>query len=399
MQTVTGNNSELAKQLPAHLKTQLQHCVLPAAARRCLPTALYTDDKLLELEAEAILRAGWIGIGRADRFARNGAFEAIDIAGRSVIVLRDGDGSLRCFANSCRHRGARLLDGSGHCRLIRCPFHSWSYRLDGTLIGAPEMPLGNGFDATDHGLVEYPADTLLGFAFISFNPRVASLQQQLGNFAAVHQHWPLQSLVSTRRRSFEVDCNWKAFLEVFNEYYHLPFVHADSIGDVYQQPMAADSGNGAYTSQFGTTTRSGGILQHSEAAPLAAMPGLDDSVRNGVRYTWIYPNMTFALGADALWLYEASPLGASRCLVHQTACFSPDTINQADFEHRVTAYYQRLDVAIEEDIPALENQHRGLQSGATRQGPFQPLLEANVVAHTHWYASQLLATDGHAGFS
>lgn len=373
------------------LSAALELCRAPADRAHCLPPACYCEDAILEREMTAIFRRGWVGIGRADRFANPGDYEALDIAGVALIVLRDKEGKLRAFANTCRHRGARLLEGSGSCRSIRCPFHAWSYGLDGSLIAAPQMEAATGFEKADHGLTELRAEETLGFAFLCLNDQAPSLETQLGNFAEVHAPWPLDDLVSTRRRTFDVACNWKAFLDVFNEYYHLPVVHPISIAGVYAKPEAADEAEGAFASQYGSTEGTGGLLQSDQAQALPAMPGLDARVEAGVRYSWIFPNMTFAAGRDALWVYEANPIDAGHCAVTQTTCFPRNVSALHDFEERVAPYYHRMDAAIDEDIPALENQQRGLASPHARQGRFSPLLESNVATFARWYAARMLS--------
>lgn len=344
----------------------------------------------MQAEQAQLFRGGWFGVGRADLVKEPGDFIALDVAGQSIILLRDKAGKLQAFANTCRHRAMRLLDGSGNCRGIRCPFHSWAYRLDGALIAAPHMDDVEGFDKTDNSLIPYRTAEHLGFAFVCLNPDAPTLEAVLGEFADIHAPWPLDTLVSTRREELEVACNWKAFLEVFNEYYHLPFVHPDSIGDVYAPPDAPEAVTGAYATQFGVTEGTGGLLQDEQDKALPPMPGLTGRAAAGVRYTWVFPNMTFAAGTDALWVYEAYPLGPNRCKVVQTACFPPETLAQNGAAAKVEAYHNRLDAALAEDIPALEAQHRGLAHPDARQGPFQPLLEPNVAGFARWYATQMI---------
>jgi phenylpropionate dioxygenase-like ring-hydroxylating dioxygenase large terminal subunit len=378
--------------LDSGLVAALELCRAPADQAYCVPPACYSDEAILARELPAIFRRQWIGIGRADRFANPGDYEALDITGAAVIVLRDKEGRLRAFANTCRHRGARLLEGSGSCRSVRCPFHAWSYALDGSLIAAPQMEEAKGFDKADHGLVEFRAAEVLGFAFLCLDAEAPDLESQLGNFADIHAPWPLDDLVSTRRRTFEVACNWKAFLDVFNEYYHLPVVHPHSIAGVYAMPEPADVAEGAFASQYGSTEGTGGLLEADQAQALPVMPGLDARVETGVRYSWVFPNMTFAAGRDALWVYEANPVDAGHCAVTQTTCFPCAVAALPDFEERVAPYYHRMDAALEEDIPALENQQRGLFSPHARQGRFSPLLESNVAAFTRWYAGEMLGS-------
>lgn len=372
----------------------LQGCMRDVETAISLPPKCYVDADITQLEIDHIFRGGWIGVGRSDQVKDVGDFKALDIAGQSIILLRDKEGELHAFANSCRHRVARLLDGSGNCRSIRCPFHSWAYRLDGSLVAAPHMDETLGFDRDDYGLVQYRAEDRLGFAFVCLNPDAPDLDAILGDFADIHTPWPMDSLVSTRRRETVVNCNWKAFIEVFNEYYHLPFVHPDSIDDVYDPPDPSTIVNGAYVSQFGGTEGTGGLLQTEQDKALPAMPGLKGREAAGVRYTWAFPNMTFAVGTEVLWVYTAFPMGPDQCQVIQTACFPPETVALVGSDAKIDAYHSRLDAALAEDVLALENQQKGLSHPDATQGRFQARLEPNVVGFAQWYAEQLLSVLG-----
>ena len=373
------------------LREALQRCRTTPDQAHCLPPACYTSEDLIGLEAETVFRRTWLGVGRADVVSAPGDYITLDIAGQSVILLRDREGVLRAFANTCRHRGARLLDGSGTCRGLRCPFHSWAYHLDGRLAAAPHMDDVPGFDKSQNGLIAYRAEERLGFAFVCLDPHAPDLDAVLGDFATIHAPWPLDKLVTTRRRETQVACNWKAFLDVFNDYYHLPFVHPDSINDVYAPPDPATPVRGHYASQFGATEGTGGLLTSQQDKALPQIPGLSGREAHGVRYTWVFPNMAFAAGTDALWVYEAYPLGANRCHVVQTACFPPETVALPGAQAKIAAYHDRLDAALDEDIAALANQQRGLSCPDARQGRFQPMLEPNVAAFANWYAEQMTA--------
>ncbi len=360
--------------------------------QRSLPPAAYTGDDAVRSE-QIIFRGNWLGVGRADMVPANGDFRTLDFAGQSVILVRDEEGELGAFANTCRHRGARLADGAGNCRSIRCPFHSWAYALDGSLAAAPRMLEVEGFHREDHGLIGYRVEERLGFVFVCLDPSAPPLNDVLGDFAEIHAPWSLDRLVTTRRRELTVDCNWKIFLEVFNEYYHLPFVHPESLGGIYADPSPRDETVGAFTSQFGVTEGTGALLRDEQAHALPPMPGLSGREAEGVRYTWAFPTMTFAAGKEALWVYEAYPLGAGRCRVVQSACFPPETLAGEGADEKLAAYHDRLDAALDEDIVALTNQQLGLSNPDSKPGPFQPLLEPSVAAFAEWYSTQLEAIE------
>lgn len=378
-----------------NLRNKLTKCRLPAEQAYSLPPSCYANLEVTRLEIEHIFRTSWFGIGRSDIAKNTGDFIALDVADQPLLLVRGKDNVLRSFANACRHRGARLKDGNGQCGGIRCPFHSWSYKLNGNLIAAPHMKDASEFEYGDYNLVEYRTAERGGFVFVCLNSNAPEIDDVLGDFLEVHAPWPLETLVSTRRNELSVDCNWKAFLEVFNEYYHLPFVHADSIDDIYMKPEPNDETTGEYASQFGRTDGTGGLLQTEQQHALPPMPKLMGKAVSGVRYTWLFPNMTFAAGTDALWVYEAYPLGPDKCKVIQTACFPPETLDAPEITEKLAAYHSRLDAALDEDLEALANQHAGLKSSDAKQGRFHPLLEANVASFANWYAKKMIATNAH----
>ena len=368
----------------------LESCARAVDEASSLPPACYTFDAIAKAEIDNVFRGGWIGVGRSDMVTNPGDFITLDIAGQNIILLRDRQGQLRAHANSCRHRGARLVNGQGSCKGLRCPFHSWFYGLDGQLVAAPHMERASRFDKADYPLVSYRAEERQGFAFISLNPDAPDIDSHLGDFAAIHAPWPLDRLETVRRQVLEVDCNWKLFLDVFNEYYHLPFVHADSIDAVYAKPDVADTVAGAFATQFGATDGTGGLLEADQDKALPDIPGLTGKATQGARYTWVFPNMTFAANSDALWCYEAYPLGPARCRVVQTSCFPPETIALPEFAEKSEAYLGRMDAALAEDVEALVNQQSGMSCPDAQPGRFQPDLEPNVAAFARWY-SQLWA--------
>ncbi|MFK7937800.1 MAG: aromatic ring-hydroxylating dioxygenase subunit alpha [Roseovarius sp.] len=365
---------------------------LPAHQASSLPPQCYVSDSVCDAEIAQIFRRSWLCVGRADIVAAPGDVQALDMAGQSLILLRDKGGVLRCYANTCRHRGARLVDGASHCKGIRCPFHSWFYGLDGRLVSAPRMDAAEGFDASQNGLIAYRAEERHGFAFVCLSPDAPALDVHMKDFAQIHAPWPLDTLVTVRRLELEVGCNWKAFLEVFNEYYHLPFVHPDTVDAVYALPDPSDDVAGAFATQYGATDGTGGLLEDTQHAALPAIPGLTGSAQQGARYTWMFPNMSFAANQDALWCYEAYPMGPNRCKVVQTSCFPPASVALPEFAEKSAVYLDRMDAALAEDIPALENQQRGLAHPDARPGRFQPDLEPNVASFARWYAGMMQPT-------
>ena len=373
--------------MPDSSDLDFSKCTLPVDEAYSLPPECYCSDDVAKEEISRIFRSTWIGLGRSDLVKEPGYYVCLDFAEQSIILLRDQEEKLHAFANTCRHRGARLLNGEGSIKGIRCPFHSWFYGLNGKLVAAPHMTKIKSFNTDDYGLIEYQIKERFGFIFISFNAHVGDINEHLSGFKDTHSDWPLKDLVTIRRRELIVDCNWKMFLEVFNEYYHLPFVHPNSVDSIYQSPANPEAVNGQFATQFGETTGTGGLLESEQYNALPDMPNLKGRAKEGVRYTWIFPNITFAANRDALWCYEAYPLGSDKCEVVQTACFHPTSVSRLEFKSKLKAYLHRLDAALEEDIPALVNQQVGTKNPDAVQGRFQANLEANVASFANWYAT------------
>ncbi|MGI9605448.1 MAG: aromatic ring-hydroxylating oxygenase subunit alpha [Acidimicrobiales bacterium] len=353
-----------------------------------LPPALYTDLEAFDVERDRIFRRGWVGIGRSDRWAVPHACSAVDIGGISVLITRGDDAVLRAFANVCRHRGAELLVQESTCARIRCPFHGWTYGLDGRLVSAPNMTRTEDFDRADHGLHAFAVAERHGFAFVNLSNEPESIDDWTAGYGSIHAGWAVDSMVTTSRREFSVDCNWKLFAEVFNEYYHLPWVHPGSIDSTYCEPDAPDVVDGAFATQFGATDGTGGLLDDDADQALPLIATLAGREQAGVRYTWIYPNIVTAVGVECMWMYEVYPDGPSRCRVAQVVCFPAATVDRADFEDRAQAYYERFDVAISEDVPVLERQQAGLSSPFATAGRFSHL-EPCVALFGRWYGHRM----------
>ena len=374
------------------LRAQLASVTPPIETSETLPPSCYSDENFFRQELRSIFHRSWIGIGRTDRWEAPGHYTALQVAGVPVIVLRDQEGELRAFANTCRHRGTMLLEGQGSTRVIVCPFHSWTYGLDGRLRSAPKMERAKNFEKEKFGLAAFRLETRDGFAFLCFDEAAPPLDEWLGDFSKLHAPWSLENLVSSHRREFEVPCNWKSFLEVFNEHYHLPFVHSNAINDLYETPDSGDEVQGCYATQFGATKGTGGVFADKQDQSFPPIKSLAGRNREGARYTWVFPNLTFAVAADSMWMYEAYPIAPDRSRICVTFCFPAETAAREDFESRAQHYYDRISAALEEDIPMLERQQRGMSTPFGKQGRYCVALEPNVANFACWYAQRLSAT-------
>lgn len=361
----------------------------PPAQAESLPPWCYTSRDFLGRELDRAFRPAWASLGRVDRVPAAGDYVAVELAGVPLLLLRDKAGTLRAFANSCRHRGTKLLEGSGRCRTVTCPFHGWVYGFDGALLHAPDMEGAEGFERRDYGLLPVRLKERDGFIFVNLDGAAPALDAWLGEFSRLHAPWRLGEMASARRREFEVACNWKLFLEVFNEYYHLKAVHPRSIGPIYHEPDEPEDLAGEFVTQFGSHDASSGLLEADQAKAFPAIEGLEGRNRDGTRYSWVFPNLTFAASREAVWAYDVTPLAPDRTRVGMTCAFPTATGALEGFAERADAYFTRLDAAIAEDIAVLERQQAGLASPLARPGRFSRL-EPNVARFERWLAGRIV---------
>ena len=361
----------------------------PPAEAESLPSWAYTDAEFLERERERLFRAHWLCIGREDQVARPGDYMTREIAGASLIVVRGRDGAVRAFHNACRHRGARLLEGEGSCKAISCPYHAWVYGLDGMLVGAPDTEATIGFEKSAHFLAPARLESWAGFLFVNLDGRAKPLTEHLGDCPEFHAPWSLEDMVVTRRNVFEVECNWKLFIDVFMEYYHLNVVHPSSIAAAYGPADPMERVRGDWITVFGLNGSSALLLQDSApAAALPAVPGLSGRSAKGTRYSLIYPNMPFACTTQSMWFFEIDPLAPGRTRIGMNMCFPRSTAALEDFAEMAQACYLRWKVAIAEDNTVLERQQRGLASPLVRRGRFSHLEEV-VPRFGAWVAERV----------
>ena len=185
-------------------------------------------------------------------------------------------------------------------------------------------------------------------------------------------------------------CNWKIFLEVFNEYYHLQKVHPRTFSVYYASPDALDKVAGNFSTQFGEHRGVSSTGKMDDGiGPLPPLPGLSGRNLSGTRYSWVYPNLTFAASIDAVWIFEAIPLASALTRVNMTVCFPKASVEQPNFVTKLSAYERRMEAGLAEDIPVIETQQRGLSSSLARAGRYSPLHEPSVHAFHRWTAQLL----------
>lgn len=370
-------------------RADLAPTLRPIAEARTLPASLYTSPAVLALEQEGLFAKMWLCVGRESDIPAAGDYFTHQVAGESVIVVRGGDGALRAFYNVCRHRGARLLDtdsGKGLSRVV-CPYHAWTYRLDGTLAQVPRME--EGFARESLGLVPVRIDTWAGFIFLNLDDQAAPLESWLADLPDLAR-FRMQDLRLGKHIEYEVAANWKLICENYSECYHCPGVHpqlfriSDHIAQHERvQEIGACFNGGPMLLREGYETMS---MSGKRTVPIIA--GLQPDDHRFVYYYVIYPNLLLSPHPDYVLTHTASPIAPGRTKIVCEFLFTQEALARPDFDP--TDMVEFWDVTNRQDWGLCERVQLGAQSRGYRPGPYQPS-EDCVHTFDRWYAEHMAA--------
>jgi phenylpropionate dioxygenase-like ring-hydroxylating dioxygenase large terminal subunit len=331
-----------------------------------LPPACYFDPEFHRRELERVFCAGWVMVGRLDQIPNRGDYFTVDYADIRLVVMRDTAGRVRAYANSCRHRGARLLDGRGTARAIVCPYHAWTYTVDGALRGAAGMEATVGFCKEDHPLAEARCEAWGGFIFVSVDPSGVTLVDWLGELPEKLAMYRLEEMVATRRETFEVACNWKLWVENFMEGYHIPTVHRATISGHRAENRPQETLRGEY--QMIRELHPGTLALLGDDPGFPPIESLEGEEGVGSRFILIYPATMIAICVDSMWSFECHPLGPETTEVVLTSCFPRSRTERTDFAALAANYYRRQDMVVREDNEIAAQQHRGIRTRLAQPG-------------------------------
>lgn len=215
---------------PRAIDELMKTAALPFEAARAMPPSVYTSEEFLQQEQEHIFAKEWFCVGRASTMQEPGDYVTIELAGQPIAVIRGRDGALRAMSNVCLHRMSTLLEGRGNTRSIVCPYHAWTYNLDGSLRGAPEMDRNDAFCKADYKLGDIRCEEWLGWVYVTLDPDTPPVAEQLSPLANLIGDYGMENYVETFNEVHVWDTNWKVLAENYMESYHLPVCHKGTVG-------------------------------------------------------------------------------------------------------------------------------------------------------------------------
>jgi Rieske 2Fe-2S family protein len=384
-----------------------------------LPQAFYVDPDLFAADLEAVFEADWLFACNACEVKRPGDWLTLDIGATSVVVLRDREGEVRAFHNTCRHRGSRIcLAEKGHSNRLVCPYHQWVYELDGRLRTARQMP--QGFDRTPYGLKPARVEVICGLVYVSLSaspPSLSRFRAAVTPFIAPHQ--PERTKVAVEQVTIE-EANWKLVVENNRECYHCAANHPELLATFVEFPTPGERESPAQraildraaakwdahglpwrAAEGGDEFRCIRLPFHEGAVSFTTDGGpacrkllgdLADPDLGSVRM-FRAPNNWHHFLSDHILHARVLPLAANRTAVRTTWLVHEDAVEGVDYDpERLSAVWRATN---EQDKRLAENNHRGVASKAYEPGPYAPT-EFMLTHFTDWYARKLAVLAGEA---
>ncbi len=362
--------------------------------QRSLPSSYYLSEDVYAREREAIFFREWFCAGREEQLPNPGDFLVLDVAGESVLVVRTKAGDLRAFYNVCRHRGSRLCtpresegeDGNAPVPdgklpgAIRCPYHSWTYALDGELLNAPHVSTtGAAIDKEEFSLHPVGLETWGGFFFLNLTPAEAKtrgydLRTQLGPIPHRVQRYPLADLRTARRITYDVETNWKVLAENYNECYHCAGVHPELCEVV---PAFKRNGGANLRWEEGIPHREGAFtFTQTGTSDRAPFPGLSAEEKVRHKGELIYPNFMLSLSAEHAAAFILWPQGPGRTRVVCDFLFHTDEMAKPSFDPSDAVEF--WDVINRQDWAICERVQLGMRSRVHHHGYYAPMEDLSL---------------------
>ncbi len=335
----------------------------PLAQASTIPAPWYVDPGVAELERKAVFGRTWQAVGRADQLCEKGNFLTAELAGEPVVVVRGEDGVVRGFFNVCRHHAAAVVtEPQGHAAQFRCPYHGWTYGMDGALKGVPEFEGVCSFDRAKNGLLPVRAEIWENFVFVNLDPQAKLLREFLGGLVSLVEPLGFGDMRFFERRTYTLQCNWKVYVDNYLDGgYHVPHLHKglNSVLDYTRYTIE----NFEHYCVQSSPVRSDA---DSDAAAAATRQGR-------AFYLWLYPNFMINAYEGVMDTNLVLPLGVDRCAVVFDFYFKEMRAAEHAHHRESIAVSEKVQA---EDVAICEAVQRGLHSSAYGAGRLSVRREA-----------------------
>lgn len=317
------------------------------------PGALYSDPSVLALEVDRIFRRDWFCLGREEEIGNAGDYLTARLVKEPVVVCRDEAGRIRAFLNMCRHRGVEVVSGSGSARQFVCPYHGWTYGLDGRLRGAGYMQDSVGFDKSSCRLAELSVGLWGGWIFVTLNRNPEPFESYIRDFEEKFGYLDMGSLRIGLRIDAELKCNWKLMVENFIDFYHINVLHRDTVARFMKTvdlPYDLRRNGQVFIDEYDT-----GTLSKSGDMTAQRIPALEGRSPRFSQTGLLPPNLNFFVRPDYVSLYTSWPITVDTMRMTGMVLWSAQTMASPHRETIVSEFKVMLDKVLAEDFAMVES--------------------------------------------
>lgn len=368
---------------------------LPPSLLATLPGAHYTDPAIFAREQASIFESGWFCAVRSDDLPTPGSFQTVQIGRESVLVTRGRKGELNAFLNTCRHRGARLCtqDSGAVRRSFQCPYHAWTYGLDGKLIAAPNLTGMPDVDRSEYGLHRLHLREWLGYAWVCLAPEppsfadtvLADVAERLGGADEI-EAYRIGELRLGKRIEYDVAANWKQIIENFMECYHCATIHPEltEVLPEFADGFAAQYyvGHGA---EFGAEVEGFTV---DGSAGVDRLPGVGEHQDRRYYAITVRPQVFINLVPDHVIIHRMFPLAPDRTLIHCDWLYLPEVVESGqDLSHSVELFHR----VNQQDFDACERCQLSMDSRAYEHGGVLVPSEHHIAEFHEWVRTRIAA--------
>ena len=349
------------------------HIDLDIAHASTLPAPLYFSPETFEKEKKSLFAATWQVVGHVHQAAEPGDYFTFDLLGESLLIARGEDGVLRCFHNVCRHRAGNPATGCGNRKLFRCGYHGWTYRLDGALLVTPEFDGVEDFDPAEFGLVPVRLEEWFNLIFVNLDGEAPPLHESLGELPSQAEKFDFGAMKFSDRRTYEMKCNWKTYIDNYLEGYHVPSVHPSLNREINYGGYTVEP-HSYYVRQWTPIRRS----KPGDAAPRRYKQTRADLTAD---YFWIFPNWMLNCYPDNVSFNIILPLGPERTLAI-FEWYLPEKDLGSEAARKALAFSDEIQV---EDAGICEIVQKNLHSSSYHSGRYSVKQEKGLHAFHQMY--------------
>ena len=355
-----------------------------AVDAKSLPQKYFISPEIFADEHVKIFSKQWLLVGHQRQVPEAGDYFVQDVNRESLILIRDKDREIHGFFNVCRHRGTRLCeDKSGHLSAIQCPYHAWTYGLDGRLIGASHMDEIDGFDKADYPLHSVNLGVWEGFIFVNLASDAMPLEKWFAPLKGKFSHWNMSILQPAKRITYDVRANWKLMFENYSECYHCPGVHPQLQKVSPYDSAENDLREGPFLGGFMKINPGKSLTMSGDAC--AAFVGKIENLQQ-VFYYSIFPNMFLSLHPEYVMVHQLWPQSPERTMMVCDWFFHPDAFERNDFNPQDAIEF--WDMTNKQDWHVCELSQQGIASRAYEPGPYSSR-ESIPAAWDEYYLRQM----------